>query len=104
MLKLIKNELVKLFSKKSLYVILILIFGIIFYQTYSYEKSLDSYNEKSSLRYELDFIKDNMKIEDTSTYSGLLNYVKLQTEYDLIETTGNIYGDDSWQATVIHKD
>ena len=104
MLKLIKNELVKLFSKKSLYVILILIFGIIFYQTYSYEKSLDSYNEKSSLRYELDFIKDNMKIEDTSTYSGLLNYVKLQTEYDLIETTGNIYGDDSWQATVILQD
>lgn len=101
MLKLIKNELVKLFSKKSLYIILIIIFGIIFYQTYSNEKQIESYNEKSALRIELDFIKDEIELEDKSTYSGLLNYVKLQTEYDVIETIGNIYGDKSWQANVV---
>ena len=79
MLKLIKNELVKLFSKKSLYIILIIIFGIIFYQTYSNEKQIESYNEKSALRIELDFIKDEIELEDKSTYICLLNYVKLQT-------------------------
>ena len=61
MLKLIKNELVKLFSKKSLYIILIIIFGIIFYQTYSNEKQIESYNEKSALRIELDFISSIKK-------------------------------------------
>ena len=106
MIKLIKNELVKIFSKKSLYIILIIIFGIIFYQTFSYEKRIEtqSSSAQSSLREELDFTKEQMSLEDKSTYSGLLNYVKLQSRYDLIEMVGNLYGDESWQAYVILQD
>ena len=103
MIKLIKNELIKIFSKKSLYIILIVIFGIIFYQTFSYEKRIEtqSSSAQSSLREELDFTKEQMSLEDKSTYSGLLNYVKLQSRYDLIKMIGNLYGDESWQASVI---
>ena len=103
MIKLIKNELVKIFSKKSLYIILIIIFGIIFYQTFSYERKIEAQSSptQSSLREDLAFTKEEMSLEDKSTYSGLLNYVKLQSRYDLIEMIGNLYGDESWQAYVI---
>ena len=106
MIKLIKNELVKIFSKKSLYIILIIIFGIIFYQTFSYEKKIEDQSSptQSSLREDLAFTKEEMSLEDKSTYSGLLNYVKLQSRYDLIEMIGNLYGDESWQANVILQD
>ena len=97
LINLIKNELVKIFSKKSFYIILIVCFAIIFYNF----ASKGTEEKESRLDSELNSILIQKSGVDTSSYSGLMEYVELQTKYEVYKDIGEKYGDDSWQFYVL---
>lgn len=100
MIKLIKNELVKILSKKSFYVLLIVIFGLIIFQ--NIDKDIiyfeDDFTELGS---EINSVELSMSGIDTSSYSGALDFAKTQVKHDLLQNISDTYGDESWQAYVI---
>lgn len=100
MIKLIKNELVKILSKKSFYVLLIVIFGFIIFQ--NIDKDIiyfeDDFTELGS---EINSVELSMSGIDTSSYSGALDFAKTQVKHDLLQNISDTYGAESWQAYVI---
>lgn len=96
MIKLIKNELIKIFSKKSLYIILLLIFIAIFYTTYKSQKE-EEYSE-----YWIYIANKNLEISsiDTTTYQGLVEYTRLKTDIEIAKSIKDNYGEESWQMQV----
>ena len=96
MIKLIKNELIKIFSKKSLYIILLLIFIAIFYSTYKSQKE-EEYSE-----YWIYITNKNLEISsiDTTTYQGLVEYTRLKTDIEIAKSIKDNYGEESWQMQV----
>lgn len=100
LVKLIKNELVKIFSKKSFYIILLVIFGLIIFQ--SIDKDIFYFEDDSTeLGKEIYSVGISMSGINTSSYSGSLDFAKTQIKYDLLQNISDTYGAESWQAYVI---
>lgn len=100
MVKLIKNELVKIFSKKSFYIILLVIFGLIIFQ--SIDKDIFYFEDDSTeLGKEIYSVGISMSGIITSSYSGSLDFAKTQIKYDLLQNISDTYGAESWQSYVI---
>lgn len=100
MVKLIKNELVKIFSKKSFYIILLVIFGLIIFQ--SIDKDIFYFEDDSTeLEKEIYSVGISMSGINTSSYSGSLDFANTQIKYDLLQNISDTYGAESWQAYVI---
>ena len=101
MYRIVKNELVKIFSKKSLYVILIIAFLIIgFDMIFSEEpeRTLDNpYGNNYSAAV------DTKSRADLSTDLGKLDYVSAQTQIDIYNMVIEKYGINSWQEYVTIK-
>lgn len=100
MIRLIKNELSKIFSRKSVYVILLLIVAIIFITT-SFEK-----NEKEAQKYNryLMIINNDrigMGYQNMETAEGIKEYISLQTEIDILQMIRERYKPNSWQEYVV---
>lgn len=77
MISLIKNELIKLFSKKWIFISLIIIFIIIFGTTY-YEgnkKEKEGYEISSILNSDLSTIENNKNNIETLTYKNIQNFI-----------------------------
>ena len=100
MIKLIKNELVKILSKKSFYVLLIVIFGFIIFQ--NIDKDIIYFEDDfTELGQEIYSVGLSMSGINTSSYSGALDFAKAQIKHDLLQNISDTYGDESWQAYVI---
>ena len=96
MIKLIKNEFIKIFFKRSLYIILLLIFIAIFYTTYKTPR------EEKDSEYWIYITNKNLEISsiDTSTYQGLVQYTEVKTDIEIAQTIKDDYGEESWQMQV----
>lgn len=106
MIKLIKNELYKIFHRKSIYVMGIIILAFILLNNILY-KSL--YNDDGSLNnplsianYELEFIKEELKELDPNKESDKTLYVDYKTQYDVLELSSK-YSNSSWQNYIINN-
>lgn len=99
MINLIKNELIKILKKKSIYIILIitLLFIILTNVMYKNNRSLyySSYTEDSLTYYE-----ETLKEFDPKDPSENNTYVDLKGQVEMLRLIKN-YGYDSWQAYVI---
>lgn len=106
MIKLIKNELYKIFHRKSIYVMGIIIFAfillnnILYKSLYNDDGSLDSLLSVSD--YELEFIKEELKDLDPNKESDKTLYVDYKTQYDVLELSSK-YGSNSWQNYIINN-
>ena len=104
MINLVKNELVKIFNKKSTYIMFAFIFIFVSITNYIYKKELDESGNYKVEYYDssyIDYLKeelDNIKIdEDNNEYE-----ISLRTDimkYELIDK----YGINSWQAYIIEN-
>lgn len=97
MINLIKNELEKIFTKKSLYIILLILFVIIF-GTYINERNE---NVRSELELEIQNVEIQKSNIDTTSNSGLREYLELDTKCDILQDIQERYGNNSWQAYVV---
>lgn len=104
MINLIKNELCKIFNKKSTYIIFVFIFMVVVFTNYLYKNKLDengefivnnniNLNQLTQTLNELDLSK-----EENKNYE--LELRKTIIEYKLYDK----YGENSWQAYIIQNE
>ena len=99
--RLIKNELIKLFKKKSIYITLIVIFAFMIFSNFMYKSTENMYYSgyiysEQSLNYLNEQIKglDPEKASDTSVY------IDIKSQIDMFEMMRE-YEDYSWQQQII---
>lgn len=102
MINLIKNELIKIFYKKSTYIIFIILFFAVIFTNVLYKKELDEKGNIKSSSYDsglLKSVEEELKnIEDNSVDNEyILLLRKKLMEYELYEK----YGEYSWQGYFI---
>lgn len=106
MIKLIKNELYKIFHKKTIYVMLIIIFafsllGNILFKVFFDENG--EFNEIiSDVEYELTFIEEELKTLNPNKESDKYLYVEDKTRYDVLKLSSE-YKNTSWQYYIINN-
>lgn len=100
MFNLVKNELIKIFSKKAIYIILV-IYVVLSIIGMTLTKALEN------LDIEVFFIDEQIKLEkdylaqiDKSTEEGKQMYSMTQSEIQFLELQKK-YGQNSWQSTII---
>lgn len=101
MSNLIKNELIKIFKKKSTYIILIITLAFIVFSNFMYSKSDDtSYSNYSPEM--LIYYKEALASINPNDPATLSAYIETKTQVDIIELIKK-YGFESWQANIIPK-
>ena len=101
--KLVKNELVKIFAKKSMIVMTVLI--IVFVIGYNI---LNKKGQEASASYSaysnsyISYLEEELKSLDVNNPTDLNNYVETKSELDVAKL-GNKYKDISWQSDVIQR-
>ena len=101
MFKLVKNELTKIFSKKSIYVILA-IFIIISIAGVSLGKVLNNILDTGYIDSNLAYAKEYIKTIDKSTEDGKLTYAEESAYIKELELMKK-YGENSWQSYIIQQ-
>ncbi len=101
MISLIKNEIIKIFKKKTIYVMLCVTLGFIMLinAVYKYTDSKIAYGEYYSDSY-IETVKENIKELDPENPEEVMAYVDCKTEidnYNLLEK----YDKNSWQYKII---
>ena len=101
MFNLVKNELTKIFSKKSVYVILA-IFIIISIAGVTLSKLLNNILDNSYIDSSLEYEREYLKTIDKSTEDGKIEYAEASAYIAELELMKK-YGEDSWQSYIIQQ-
>ncbi|MGM9882391.1 MAG: ABC transporter permease subunit [Bacilli bacterium] len=106
MTKLIKNELYKIFHKKSIYVMGIIVIFLILLNNVLYKVFYDdSGNFKDidvSSNYELTLIEEELKNLDPNKETDKNLYIEYKSQYDVYSLASN-YSTSSWQYYIINN-
>lgn len=99
---LIKNEFIKIFRKKSTYIVLIIFFLFVILSNclYKYMGNMTSYDYRTDDEY-IEVIKSDIKNIDIN--SDRENYISMKTEIDFYDLYKK-YDSESWQAYIIKRD
>ncbi len=102
MIKLVKNELIKVFSKKSIYIILLVCLAFVILTNFIYKSFKSSTNINDNKEY-----INNLEVEqetiDLTNSKNTEWYVSNQTEIDIYNLQEK-YGINSWQASLIQSE
>ena len=99
--RLIKNELIKLFKKKSIYITLIVIFAFMIFSNFMYKSTENMYysgyiySEQS-----LNYLNEQIKGLDPEKASDTSAYIDIKSQIDMFEMMRE-YEDYSWQQQII---
>lgn len=96
MIKLVKNELIKVFGKKSIYIILLICLGFVVLTNFIYKSYKADANVYGNKEY-VDSLIEEQKTIDLKNSKNIDWYVSNQTEIDIYAIQEK-YGFDSWQA------
>ncbi|HOP66043.1 MAG TPA: hypothetical protein PLX66_03420, partial [Bacilli bacterium] len=99
MIKLIKNELIKIFHKKSIYIILAICLAFVILTNYIYKNVNTFYSTADNKEY-INSLIEEQKTIDLSNSDNIDWYVSNQTEIDMYNLKEH-YGTDSWQSALI---
>lgn len=100
---LIKNELTKLFRKKSTYIVLVILAAFVLLTNLIYKFMLSALmpNQYRNSEQYISYAREELK--GTNPETEREKYIDLKTEIDLYELEKN-YDDDSWQMYIINRD
>lgn len=100
MFNLTKNELIKIFSKKGIYIVLI-IFAIITILGVTFNKVMENFEaEYSYVEETLKYQKEYLDTINIKTEEGKYEYAITKAQIEYLELMKK-YGEYSWQATII---
>ncbi len=102
MINLIGNELKKIFKKKTIYILLIIIVGYILLSNIMIKATDNGYVYNYYYEGDLEYYESALKNLDPNNASDVQDYINYKNQVDLIKLTKE-YGNDSWQAYVINK-
>lgn len=100
---LIKNELIKIFRKKSTYIVLVILAAFVLLTNLIYKFMLSTImpdNYRASEQY-ITYAKDQLKSLNPETDRE--EYINLKTDVDVYELQSN-YAEDSWEIFIINRD
>ena len=101
MSKLIKNELKKLFSRKVIYILLVIAIGFTILNNVlnniSYEKLENEYQKS-----ELSYLEEDLRNLNYTTEEENSMYIDTKTQYDIIKLSLN-YDINSWQYNYVNR-
>ena len=101
MSKLIKNEIKKLFSRKVLYILLVIAIGFTILNNVlnniSYEKLANEYQKS-----ELSYLEEELRNLNYTTEEENSMYIDTKTQYDIIKLSLN-YDINSWQYNYVNR-
>ena len=101
--KLIKNELIKLFKKKSIYIALIVVLGfMIFSNVMSKNTSNILYNQYYYSGQTLTFLQEELEGLDPEKASDMEMYIDIKSQIELYELMGE-YENGSWKQEIISE-
>ncbi len=100
MIKLIKNELIKIFHKKTIYVMLIIMFAFILLNIIITKVSFKNTNYTLYTPEYIEMLKSELEDLDYKDSTQVDQYISLKTELDKIELQ-NKYDKNSWQFYII---
>lgn len=99
--KLIKNELKKLFSRKVIYILLVIAIGYTILNNalnnISYEKLANEYQKS-----ELSYLEEDLRNLNYTTEEENSMYIDTKTQYDIIKLSLN-YDINSWQYNYVNR-
>lgn len=105
MINLIKNELTKIFKKKSILVMLLIIFGYVVLTNFIYTKIYDD-NGNATIgnleEEEISYYEKEIDNLDLTNNDDLTDYIYYRTEID-IKSLLDKYKENSWQKTIIRN-
>ena len=102
MINLIKNEFIKIFKKKNIYILLIITLGFTILNNIIYKNITTNFFDSYEATY-INQIKEELKDLDLNNASQRDEYINLKTEIDVFELKSK-YKKDSWQVYVIDYD
>ena len=102
--KLIKNELIKLFKKKSIYIALIVILGFMIFSNFMYKSTNNvMYNSYIYSEQTLNYLQEELDKLDPKKTSDIGMYVDIKSQIELYELMKQ-YENGSWQQQIINQD
>ena len=102
MINLIKNEFVKVFKKKTIYILLIITLGYILLSNFIMKYNNSDYSYYYYYVDSLEYYKSEIKNLDPNNPADLSTYIQFENNIRLLELTEK-YGNNSWQAYVINN-
>lgn len=106
MIRLIQNELYKIFHRKTIYVMGIIIFGFVLINNILYKKFYNAdgvYNGGiDTIKYQLEFAKSELETLDPSKDTDKGLYAEYKTSYEILELSSK-YDINSWQYSIINN-
>ena len=102
--KLIKNELIKLFKKKSIYIALIVVLGFMIFSNFMYKSTNNvMYNSYIYSEQTLNYLQEELDKLDPKKTSDIGMYVDIKSQIELYELMKQ-YENGSWQQQIINQD
>lgn len=100
---LIKNELIKIFRKKSTYIVLIILalFVVLTNLIYKYMMSMINQNNYNTSDEYIEYARE--QLNNINPESDRENYIQLKTDVDFYELTKQ-FDENSWQRYIINRD
>lgn len=102
MIKLIGNELKKIFKKKTIYILLIITFGYILLSNIMIKATDNGYSRYYYYEGDLEIYEEMMSELDLEDPLERAQYIDIKNDIELGKLTKK-YGNDSWQAYVINN-
>lgn len=102
MIKLIGNELKKIFKKKTIYILLIITFGYILLSNIMIKATDNGYSRYYYYEGDLEIYEEMMSEIDLEDPLERAQYIDIKNDIELGKLTKK-YGNDSWQAYVINN-
>ena len=104
MSNLIKNELIKLFKKKSIYIALIVVLGFMIFSNFMYKSTNNvMYNSYIYSEQTLNYLQEELDKLDPKKTSDIGMYVDIKSQIELYELMKQ-YENGSWQQQIINQD
>ena len=101
MSKLIKNELIKIFKKKTIYIALIVILLFLVFMNIMFKYSYGNYyNDYAYSEGYIEYLDDELAKLDPSKPSDTSTYIDLKSQRDMIDYMSK-YDENAWQRQVI---
>lgn len=102
MINLIGNELKKVFKKKTIYILLIIIVGYILLANIMIKATDTGYQNYYYYEGDLEYYKGYLAMLDSNSEADKSEYINVQAQIERLELTKK-YGNNSWQAYVINN-
>lgn len=100
MSNLIKNELIKIFKKKGIYITLLVILAFVVLTNCIYKYFFNDINSIDYSKAEIEYIKEEMATLDPNKPSDTMIYIEYKTEIEIYEMQQK-YDKESWQREII---